>query len=142
MSLCALFENLVTILIVRNITREINNNCSSQVELHEPDLWTHLVRYEIQPLRLVFRWIMRGFAGHLPPEQLLFLWDLLLAYDTMEVFPLLAATILSFRRDNIMQVHSLAGVEAVLADLSSLPVIPLIQLALEKNRKKGGRTTV
>ena len=36
-----------------------------QVQQHEPDLWTHLVRYEIQPLRLVFRWIMRGFSGHL-----------------------------------------------------------------------------
>ena len=104
-----------------------------EVQLHEPDLWTHLVRYEIQPLRLVFRWIMRGFSGHLQviiliralgadwegtisthifdgvntvslplceppvqPEQLLYLWDLLLAYDTMEVFPLLASTVLRY----------------------------------------------
>ncbi len=76
---------------------------------------------------------MRGFSGHLPPEQLLYLWDVLLAYDTMEVFPLLAAAIISFRRDNLMQVNTLAGVESVLADLSSLSVIPLVQLALEKN---------
>lgn len=68
-----------------------------QVQEHEPELWAHLLRHEIQPLRLAFRWIMRGFSGHLPPEQLLYLWDLVLAYDSMEVFPLLAATILSFR---------------------------------------------
>ena len=25
--------------------------------------------HDIQPLRLVFRWMMRGFSGHLPPDQ-------------------------------------------------------------------------
>ncbi len=53
--------------------------------MHEPDLWNHLLGHDIQPLRLAFRWIMRGFSGHLPPDQLLFLWDLVLAYDSMEV---------------------------------------------------------
>ena len=28
---------------------------------------------------------MRGFSGHFPPGQLLYLWDLVLAYDSMEV---------------------------------------------------------
>ena len=42
--------------------------------------------------------------------------------------------IFSFRRDNLMQVTTAAGVEAVLADLSSLPVIPLIMLALERGK--------
>ena len=28
---------------------------------------------------------MRGFSGHFPPSQLLYLWDLVLAYDSMEV---------------------------------------------------------
>ena len=35
-----------------------------------------------------------------------------------------------------MQVTTAAGVEAVLADLSSLPVIPLLMLALEERRGK------
>jgi len=25
---------------------------------------------------VVFKWLMRGFSGHLPPDQLLVLWDL------------------------------------------------------------------
>ena len=70
---------------------------TSQLLTHEPDLWTHFMSHDIQPLRLVFRWMMRGFSGHLPPEQLLILWDLVIAYDSMEVYPLLAAAILSFR---------------------------------------------
>ncbi len=79
---------------------------------------------------------MRGFSGHLLPDQLLYLWDLVLAYDSMEFFPLLAVVVLSFRRDNLMQVDTLQSAEAVLADLSSLPVVPLLMLALEK--KPGG----
>ena len=66
--------------------------------------------------------------------QLLYLWDLVLAYDSMEVFPLLAAAILSFRKDNLMTVATYANIEAVLSDLSSLPVVPLLQLALERSR--------
>jgi hypothetical protein len=68
-----------------------------QLQAHEPDLWTHFLVHDIQPLRLVFRWIMRAFSGHLIPEQLLYLWDLILAYDSLEVLPLLAASIISFR---------------------------------------------
>ncbi|XP_033212834.1 TBC1 domain family member 19-like [Belonocnema kinseyi] len=75
---------------------------------------------------------MRGFSGHLPPEQLLYLWDLILGYDSLEIIPLLAVTILSFRKENLMQVSNLHNVEAVLSDLSSLKVMPLLQLVLLK----------
>lgn len=74
--------------------------------------------------------MMRGFSGHLPPEQLLTLWDLILAYDSLEIIPLLAVVIVIFRKDNLMKVSTLQNVEAVLADLSSIAVIPLLQMAL------------
>lgn len=54
---------------------------------------------------------MRGFSGHLPPEQLLYLWDLVLGYDSLEIIPLLAVTILSFRKENLMQVNNLQNIE-------------------------------
>ncbi|XP_076230802.1 TBC1 domain family member 19 [Calliopsis andreniformis] len=109
-ALCLLFERLL--------------------QCHEPLLWMHFRNIHIQPIKVVFKWIMRGFSGHLPPEQLLYLWDLILGYDSLEIIPLLAVTILSFRKENLMQVNNLQNVEAVLADLSSLKVIPLLQLAL------------
>lgn len=62
-------------------------------------------------IRIVFKWIMRGFSGHLPPEQLLCLWDLILGYDSLEIIPLLAVTILSFRKENLMQVNNQQSVE-------------------------------
>ncbi|XP_043251093.1 TBC1 domain family member 19 [Colletes gigas] len=111
-ALCLLFERLL--------------------QCHEPLLWIHFRNIHIQPVKVVFKWIMRGFSGHLPPEQLLYLWDLILGYDSLEIIPLLAVTILTFRKENLMQVNNLQSVEAVLADLSSLKVIPLLQLALLK----------
>lgn len=73
---------------------------------------------------------MRAFSGHLPPEQLLQLWDLILAYDSLEIVAYLAAVILIFRKNNLMKVTTLQNVEAVLADLSSVAVIPLLQMSL------------
>lgn len=81
-------------------------------------------------LRVVIKWIMRGFSGHLAPEQLLTLWDLILAYDSLEILPLLAVVILAFRKENLMKVNTIQNIEAVLADLSSISVIPLLQMAL------------
>lgn len=75
---------------------------------------------------------MRAFSGHLPPEQLLYLWDLVLAYDSLEAIPLLAVVILIFRRDNLLRVTTLQNIEAVLADLSSIAVMSMLQMALSK----------
>jgi hypothetical protein len=54
---------------------------------------------------------MRAFSGYLPVEQLLYLWDMILAYDSLEILPLLAVTILSFRKDNLLLVDTLPNVE-------------------------------
>lgn len=79
---------------------------------------------------------MRAFSGHLPPEQLLYLWDLILAYDSLEIIPLLAIAIISLRKENLLQVSNFVNVEAVLADLSSIIVMPLLQIALLKDETK------
>lgn len=62
-------------------------------------------------IRVVFKWLMKGFSGYLLPEQLLNLWDMILAYDSLEVLSLLAVTILSFRKENLLQVNTLQNVE-------------------------------
>ncbi|XP_012547190.1 TBC1 domain family member 19 isoform X1 [Bombyx mori] len=109
-SLCLLYERLL--------------------EANEPLLWIHFRNININPIRVVFKWLMRAFSGHLPPDQLLLLWDAILGYDCLEILPLLALAILSFRKENIFQVNTLQNVDAVLADLSTISVIPLLQLAL------------
>ncbi|CAF4853608.1 unnamed protein product [Pieris macdunnoughi] len=111
-SLCLLYERLL--------------------EANEPLLWIHFRNININPIRVVFKWIMRAFSGHLPPDQLLLLWDTILGYDCLEILPLLAVAILSFRKENIFQVNTIQNVDAVLADLSTISVIPLLQLTLMK----------
>ena len=62
-------------------------------------------------IKIVFKWLIRGFSGYLQPEQLLYLWDLILAYDSLEIVSLLAVTILSFRKENLLQVNNLHNIE-------------------------------
>ena len=54
---------------------------------------------------------MRAFSGYLCPDQLLHLWDVILAFGTVEVLPVLALAIVSFRRDNLMDVTSQQAAE-------------------------------
>lgn len=58
----------------------------------------------------------------------------ILGFDSLEIIPLLAIVILSFRKESLMQVETLENIEAVLADLSSIKILPLLQLALTANR--------
>ncbi|KAF5286409.1 hypothetical protein FQR65_LT12589 [Abscondita terminalis] len=102
------------------------------LQCYDTVLWHHFKKINIPPIRVVFKWIMRAFSGHLPPEQLLYLWDLILAYDSLEVVPLLAVVILIFRRANLLRVTTLQNIESVLADLSSISVMSMLQMALSK----------
>ncbi|XP_044749874.1 TBC1 domain family member 19 [Coccinella septempunctata] len=102
------------------------------LQCYEPNLWHHFKKCHIHPLRIVIKWIMRAFSGHLNPEQLLTLWDIILAYDSLEIIPMLAVVILIFRKENLYKVTTLQNLEAVLADLSSIAVIPLLQIAFSK----------
>jgi hypothetical protein len=36
-------------------------------------------------LRIAFKWMMRAFSGYLASNQLLALWDRILAYDSLEI---------------------------------------------------------
>ncbi|KAI6069611.1 TBC1 domain family member 19 isoform X2 [Aix galericulata] len=109
-SLCLLFETLL--------------------QTHLPQLFYHLREIGAQPLRISFKWMVRAFSGYLATDQLLLLWDRILGYNSLEVLAVLAAAVFAFRAVNLMEVTSLAAAEAVLADLSTLKVMPLLQIFL------------
>nr|DBA29261.1 TPA: hypothetical protein GDO54_009504 [Pyxicephalus adspersus] len=110
MSLCLLFENLL--------------------QTHLPQLFYHLREIGAQPLRISFKWMVRAFSGYLATDQLLLLWDRILGYNSLEILAVLAAAVFAFRAMNLMEVTSLAAAEAVLADISTLKVMPLLQIFL------------
>ncbi|KAM9717295.1 TBC1 domain family member 19 isoform 2-T2 [Menidia menidia] len=100
------------------------------LQAHLPQLFYHLRQIGAQPVRIAFKWMVRAFSGYLSTDQLLLLWDRILGYDSLEVVAVLAAAVFAFRAENLMEVTSLASAEAVLADLSTLKVMPLIQIFL------------
>lgn len=75
-------------------------------------------------------WMVQAFSGFLIPEQLLFLWDLILGFDSMLLLPLLAASIFSLRRENLHRILSNDSAETIFSDLSTIQVVPLLQMAL------------
>jgi hypothetical protein len=42
-------------------------------------------KYFFFRLRIAFKWMMRAFSGYLASNQLLALWDRILAYDSLEI---------------------------------------------------------
>ncbi|XP_041368917.1 TBC1 domain family member 19-like [Gigantopelta aegis] len=96
----------------------------------EPEMFYHLRSIGCQPLKIAFKWLMRAFSGFLSSDQVLLLWDRVLAYNSLEILPVLAVAIFSFRKTNLMKVTTFSAAEAVLADLTTLQVVPLIQLGL------------
>ena len=54
---------------------------------------------------------MRGFSGYLMPDQLFHLWDVIMAWESLEVLPVLALAIVSFRRENILDVTTQQAAE-------------------------------
>ncbi|XP_013412798.1 TBC1 domain family member 19-like isoform X2 [Lingula anatina] len=109
-SLCLLFESLL--------------------QSQEPQLFLHLKTIQAQPLRIAFKWLIRAFSGYLDSEQVLLLWDRVLAYNSLEILAVLAVAIFSFRKTNLLQVGTASAAEGVLADITTLKVVPLIQLSL------------
>uniref|UniRef100_A0A3Q3X3U1 Rab-GAP TBC domain-containing protein n=1 Tax=Mola mola TaxID=94237 RepID=A0A3Q3X3U1_MOLML len=100
------------------------------LQTYLPQLFYHLRQIGAQPLRIAFKWMVRAFSGYLSTDQLLLLWDRILGYDSLEIVAVLAAAVFAFRAENLMEVTSLVSAEAVLADLSTLKVMPLIQIFL------------
>ncbi|XP_068249236.1 TBC1 domain family member 19 [Palaemon carinicauda] len=106
----------------------------------ETRLWQHCAAMGIQLLPIVFKWMVRGFSGYLIPDQLFHLWDVILAWESVEVLSVLALAIVSFRRDNLMDVTTQQAAEAVLADITSIRVIPLLKLALASDKGRDRET--
>jgi hypothetical protein len=72
-------------------------------------------------------WIQFGFVGCLEPDQVLQLWDRLLAYNSMTLLPVLAAAVFVFRASAVLQAADAAAVTELFADGSRLKVVPLLQ---------------
>ena len=96
----------------------------------EPRLFLHLRSLGLHPLKVAFKWMLRAFSGFLSCEQVLILWDRIIGYNSVTLLPLLAASIFSYRKENLLQASSASSAESIMADILTLEVIPLLQLFL------------
>jgi len=51
----------------------------------DPNLFQYLIKQEAHPVRIAFRWLIRAFAGFLPAAEVIYLWDFILAYDSLGI---------------------------------------------------------
>ena len=99
------------------------------VQRYEPELYRHLLEVGIAPLQLAFSWIQLAFVGYLQPDQLLLLWDRVLAHgrDGLMLLPTLAASIFVYRSHALMKARDVQDVKDILGDPSQLLIVPLLQ---------------
>ncbi|EKX50999.1 hypothetical protein GUITHDRAFT_103588 [Guillardia theta CCMP2712] len=93
-------------------------------------LYHHILSKGVHPLKLAFNWIVFVFAGYLDVDQVLTVWDRILAWDSLLLVPVIAASIISFREKRLMECNTLEEMQDVLSDGSKLKVILLLQLYL------------
>ncbi|CAM9941532.1 unnamed protein product [Scytosiphon promiscuus] len=99
----------------------------SLVQRHHPRLVLKLLELGVQPLQLAMPWIQFGFVTYLEADQVLLLWDRLLGYDSLDLLAVLAASVLVFRADLVLQVSDAAAVMEIFSDGRQLEVVPLLQ---------------
>ena len=79
------------------------------------------------PLRLAMPWLVHAFAGFLPIEQLLLLWDRVLGFESLHPLALLAAAVLRFRRTHLLAAAGEPAMRLAVGDMGQLRVVPLLQ---------------
>ncbi len=58
----------------------------------------------LSALEVVLPWIMQAFAGYLPVEQVLALWDRVVSTGRLEIISVAAAAVFAFRRHPLLEV--------------------------------------
>jgi len=112
--LCKLFEGLLSYLY--------------------PNLFLHCVnKIGVQPLTIVFPWIFTGFSSYLQNDEVLNIWDRIIAYDHngngdgLLLLPIICCAILSFRKENLLNCENKENIHSIFQDLRTIKVIPLLQ---------------
>lgn len=96
----------------------------------DPRLCFHLAGLGLAPLRIALPWIVHGFATELEVDQVLLLWDRVIGFDTLLPIALLAVGVFRFKRTALLACRKVSTAEEILADLTPVRVVPLMQDAL------------
>jgi hypothetical protein len=107
LSLCKLFEDLI--------------------QTYEPEVCYHLNLLGINPLKTVFPWLYYAFVGMLEVDQIYYLYDRILGFDSLEILSIVSAGIFSFRANMILNCQNQDEYDELFQDLSQIKVTPILQ---------------
>lgn len=111
LSLYALFENLLYV--------------------QEPELWETLrVKMKFNIVDYVVPWITMAFCGFIEVDQLLFLWDRIIGFNDLRILSILSVAVFVIRKTALMKAKSARELEAALADILNIEIVPLMQMVL------------
>jgi len=97
------------------------------LQIHDPQLFFHLIQIGSHPLRIALPWIHSAFVSLLPPDQVLLLWDRIIGFDDVTILPVLAAAIFVYRSREILQTTDPQRAVEIFSDGSELRVVVLLQ---------------
>lgn len=116
----------------------ITNLCKTFEDLlmaNHPLLFQHLLRLNVQPLSIAFPWIFSAFSQYLDVEEIFVLWDRIIAYNNLDLLPILAVSIVMFRSETLLTyAKNSSDVIDIFRDGSRIKVIPLLQTILFQHK--------
>ena len=95
--------------------------------MYEPDVCYHLSQLGISPLKTAFPWMLYCFVGYIEVDQIYLIFDRIIGFESLEILPILAASIFVFRANMILNVQSQDEFDELFFDMSQIKVMPLIQ---------------
>lgn len=107
----------------------------SLIQTRHPEAYYHSVNVGLQPLAIVFPWMFSAFSGYMECEQVLLFWDRLVAFDSLELISVLAASIFMFRANMVLAATTVTEIQDIFSELSGMKVIPLLQSFLFSPRQ-------
>lgn len=78
-----------------------------------------------------FRWLVKGFAGVLHVSEVLRLWDFIVGHDSLEILAIFSVGVFLIRRNYLLGCGASVDAEAILSDLSTLKVEPVLELVFD-----------
>jgi len=77
---------------------------------------------------MCFRWLVKGFSGVLHVSEVLRLWDFIVGHDSLEILSVFSVGVFLVRRQFLLGCGASVDAEAILSDLSTLKVKPVLEL--------------
>lgn len=94
----------------------------------DPALFQHLHEINCKPVLMCFRWLVKGFSGVLHVSEVLRLWDFIVGHDSLEILSVFSVGVFLVRRQFLLGCGASVDAEAILSDLSTLKVKPVLEL--------------